>query len=141
MADDGDRVNMLHGLMGCAAATALELIDREGQLKADFELRDLGLVISLWLKFGEGKEDYGMDEEMFEWRSVLIAYADKAGIDLVKTGCGGTKELEEKYRHTKLKLDGGKKVKADRWDWAKTVCLLTVLAREGGGGQSSVEWR
>ena len=52
--DDGYRACKLIGLIGCAVMTMLKSIDVAGELKADSSVRDLGLVLSLYLKYARG---------------------------------------------------------------------------------------
>lgn len=83
--DDGPRANQLAGLMGCAFLTCLDFVERMVWLKADSEILDLGLVMSIWLDWSRGLPDYGVEET--GWRKDVVAYAKKGGIDLKQAGC------------------------------------------------------
>lgn len=117
--DDGARTSELIGLIGCASVTMLDTLDKGGELKDDSKFRDLGLVISLFLKWSQGQEDSGITEEDLELGPLLITYAKNAGIDLEAVGCNDIGEILDQ-------LDGESDVelpksKADRYQWAKTV--------------------
>ncbi|KAK3672958.1 hypothetical protein LTR78_007068 [Recurvomyces mirabilis] len=92
MMDDGDRAFNLIGLIGCAFIDTLITVDKAGQLSADSIVKDLGLVMSLYLNFGRGQEDYDIEEGDLQWRSAIVAFAKKAGIDLTVVGCSATAE-------------------------------------------------
>jgi len=67
MMDDGERCTRLIGLVGRAFATMLHTIDQAGELKAGAQFHDLGLVISLYLKWGTGQGNYGIEPEDLDW--------------------------------------------------------------------------
>lgn len=118
MMDDGERTCKLIGLIGSAIMTMLDTLDRENELKANGTIKDLGLVISLYLKFVDDQEDYGIEEEELEWRPLLITYAEKAGIDLAAVGCSSTAQsLEDVEAGSPDELKGVDK----RFNWTKTV--------------------
>jgi hypothetical protein len=126
MVDDGEHVFQLVRLMGHAFLTALHVIDRAGKLTRDSEFRDLGLVMTLYLKWSLGADDEDFeDDDELSWREHVVAYAKKAGIDLRTVGCRSMdKELEGIEDATPL----DKSIKADRWDWKKTVSLHWILS-------------
>ena len=125
MADDGNRVAHLVYVMGHALLAALHAIDRAGKLTEDSEFRDLGLVMTLYLRWSHDEDDW--DEEDSDedgdgngsWRAHVVGYAKKAGIDLKTVGCELHIELEDVEDAEPL----GKSRKADRWDWKKIVSL------------------
>lgn len=122
--DDGARTSELIGLIGCAFLMMLTTLDKEGQLTKNSEIKDLGLIISLYLKYSNGLEAYGIDEEELEWRPTLVAFAKKAGIDLAVGGCDGIKDaLEEEGDVYADKLKGVEK----RFSWAKNVSRLYAV--------------
>jgi len=74
--DDGEGVCKLIELTGCMLVTALEAIDKAGELKQQSRIRDLGLVMSLYLEWAWNLEDYGIGEEgECGWRKDVVAYA------------------------------------------------------------------
>ena len=124
--DDGARVNALVELMSRAFLTALQAVDRANELKKDSKLLDLGLVMTVWLEWSFGLSDYGLGEDgEMDWREHVVAYAQKAGIDLRTAGCNSMNRvlnsLEEKLEDEIQ--DIGPAGKADRWGWKKTVSL------------------
>ena len=117
--EDGERACQLIGLFGCAFLTALEAMNRAGKLTKDSDLRDLGLVMSLYLWWSYGLEGYGIEGDgVLEWRKHIVAYAKKAKIDLKGTGCHSAAKVLLKYNAVRpLKTNA----KANRWDWQKMV--------------------
>ena len=116
--DDGARASQLMGLFGCAFLTVLDVVDRAGKLNKESEFRDLGLVMSIYLDWASGLEDYGIDDDDLSWRKNVVAYAKKANIDLATVGCHGTAKNLEKYKKVHALKAASK---ADIWGWKKAV--------------------
>ncbi|KAF3023089.1 hypothetical protein E8E14_013268 [Neopestalotiopsis sp. 37M] len=110
MMDDGDRHEKTVQLIYRSFLTTISEIDRAGQLGNDTFAKDL---------------DYGIT-----WCKDIVAYAKKAKLDLVVTGCYGVKsrleEIEEE--HGNIKALANSKA-ADRWDWKKN---FTAFAKSYG---------
>lgn len=133
--DDGERCCKLVGLLGSAFVTMLDTIDKENQLRPDGDIKDLGLVMSLFLKFADGLQDYGIEDhdddpddpdggKVLKWRRFTVAFARKGGIDLVATGCAGTGQtLEESYEDVAAEEVKGA---AEYVNWTKTVSQHSV---------------
>lgn len=131
MVDDGERYEHLIAVSGCAALTALNELDRVGQLKKDSRFLDLGHVMAmflLWSKTATGMtvegrirhdpyDDDDAELEMYEWVGPLLAYAAKADIDLAEQRVSGIDKVLK--RTTVGGLRGS--AKADKWDWTATV--------------------
>lgn len=136
--DDGDRCCDIYGIIGCAILSALNAIDIAGELKPDSRFRNLALIISLFLIFSVGMEDYGIEEDVgvdrdgkwfeevpkseaedaddWDWRKRVVAYAKKANID-PENGAFGTAKYMEKFdaeADTKTPKQG-------RWRWNARV--------------------
>lgn len=128
MMDDGDKATALVGLTGCALIDALNTIDEAEQLKKDSIIKDLGLVMSMYLKYGTGQEQYGMDGNDLNWRAMNIAFAQRAEIDLAAVGCKGTakriKENKADGDPSDLLSDSTKD-----YDWTETVCVAMNYAK------------
>jgi hypothetical protein len=122
--DDGERMMETESLIGRSFLTNLNELDLAGLLKAGSDVKDLGFVISLYIRFAGNCEGSGDDEDL-DWRKEVIAYAKKAGVDLAATGCYGTekwvKAVEEETGEIDA-LEGASK--ADRWDWKKNVSFV-----------------
>ncbi|SMY19664.1 unnamed protein product [Zymoseptoria tritici ST99CH_1A5] len=117
--------------VGCAALTALNELDRVGQLKKDSRFLDLGHVMAmflLWSKTATGMtvegrirhdpyDDDDAELEIYEWVGPLLAYAAKADIDLAEQRVSGIDKVLK--RTTVGGLRGS--AKADKWDWTATV--------------------
>jgi len=117
--DDGERVHKLMALIGCGFLTMLDCVDRFGSLGRDSEFKDLGLVMSLYLRFSDGLEDYSIDEESMAWRKYVIGYAKKARIDLVTGGCHEVRKiLEDEENQDIAPLKDGSS-RGGRWKWPK----------------------
>ncbi|SMR44509.1 unnamed protein product [Zymoseptoria tritici ST99CH_3D1] len=130
MVDDGERYEHLIAVSGCAALTALNELDRVGQLKKDSRFLDLGHVMAmflLWSKTATGMtvegrirhdpyDDDDAELEMYEWVGTLLAYAAKADIDLAEQRVSGIDKVLK--RTTVGGLRGS--AKADKWDWTAT---------------------
>jgi hypothetical protein len=118
-AEDGDRVNELTGLVGCALLTALHTLDVSGKLTNDSGIRDLGLIMCLYLIWtriwGE------VDDEELEWRQKVVGYAKKARIDLNQAGCASTKTLLKYFERAKPMTAVPKSMLADRWGWKRKL--------------------
>ncbi|KAK5131100.1 hypothetical protein LTR08_001318 [Meristemomyces frigidus] len=129
--DDGERSDKLIGLIGCAFLTMLHSLLREKELKADSRFRDLGLVISLFLKWSDGQEHNEIPED-----ELILAYAKKAGIDLRATGCDDIGEILEEHEGGNAKLPSTSK--KDPYGWAKTLKAYKADHTQHGelGGES-----
>ena len=103
--EDGERACELVGLFGCAFLTALDCVDKAGKLTKDSELRNLGLVMSIYLSWSFDLEDYGIEGECVEWRKSVIAYAKRADIDLEATGYHSVQKVLPKYSSVKALKD------------------------------------
>lgn len=123
--DDGDRHEKTVQLIYRSFLTTLSEIDRAGQLGNDTFAKDLGLVMSLYLRWSSDLEDYDIT-----WCKDIVAYAQKAKLDLVATGCYGVKSSLEKIKeeHGNIKALANSKP-ADRWDWKKN---FTAFAKSYG---------
>lgn len=114
--DDGEGVTALVHLVGYTFLAILGAVDAAGQLTADSPYRDLGLVMSLYLRWsGEFDTSESDAADGKDWRAGIVAYADKAGIDLEAVGCSAVIDSIEQYR------DGGpgpRSVKVSRWRWS-----------------------
>ncbi|KAF2268149.1 hypothetical protein CC78DRAFT_613362 [Lojkania enalia] len=79
--EDGDKVRAQTGLVGCALLTALDALERAGELKPDSKFLDLPLVISIFLEWAHNLDDYGIDGDNASWRSDAVDYFKKAKFD------------------------------------------------------------
>ncbi|KAI0887999.1 uncharacterized protein GGS22DRAFT_154775 [Annulohypoxylon maeteangense] len=119
--NDKKKLEATIGLIGRALLTTLNELDRAKILKADSDIKDLGLVITFYLYWAD--EHQRLREQGIElpFRKEVIAYAKKAGVDLKIAGCYGTDakvQALEKERGKPIKPLSGSP-KSDRWDWKK----------------------
>ncbi|KAK8055629.1 hypothetical protein PG993_000856 [Apiospora rasikravindrae] len=150
--EDGDRIMKTVSAIGTMFLTALNELDKAGLLKADSPIEDLGLVMAVYLEWssdlgeyglGEDDEDDDEDEEKPSWRTSVVAYAKKAGIDLGESGVFSANELvsslEEDNGGSIAPLAG--QAKADRWGWKKTLASLKKLSPKFGGKEYDItQW-
>ncbi|KAI0003598.1 hypothetical protein F4779DRAFT_92148 [Xylariaceae sp. FL0662B] len=117
MIDDGARFRSTTELIERAFLTLLDELDQAQMLKADSDIKDLGLVIAYYLQWMEGLFGLGCEQD---FRKELVAYAEKAGIDLRNAGCHDTEaQVNELY------VDFGSiepisgDARPDRWNFKK----------------------
>lgn len=82
MCDDGQRCGKVIELIGYMVIAAVEALKKEGVFKPDSEIRNLGLVLAMFIQWAYGELPYGFDEELCSWAYKLLDMADEAGIDL-----------------------------------------------------------
>lgn len=112
------RINTTVNLVGRALLTVLNELDRAKMLKADSEIKDLGLIMTFYLYW---VEDLEIPDLELPHRKEVVSYAKKAGIDLSLAGCYGTDEkIKALERAGKIKPISGAP-KTDRWDWKRKV--------------------
>jgi hypothetical protein len=69
-------------MVGIALLSALNEIDLAGLLKPDSRIKDLPLVMALATSVLEDADDMSYGYKINSWRHGVVAYANKAGIDL-----------------------------------------------------------
>lgn len=119
--DDGQRCGKVIELIGYLAVAAMEALKKEGVFKPDSEIRNLGLVLAMFIQWGHGELPYGFEEELCSWAYKLLDMADEAGIDLT-----GPPRYEKAIK--KIIDERNRKAKAmKKWDnvnWATKVSAL-----------------
>jgi hypothetical protein len=93
-------------VIGNAILTTLNELDLAGLLKPDSRIKDLSLVMALALNCLEEMIEIGMESEVaVAWRHGVVAYAQKAGINLKEAAPFGTaetiKKLEEQLEEAR----------------------------------------
>lgn len=119
-ADDGERVAALGEVVGCAVLSALNAADKAGLLKNDSELKDLGLVMALYVRYGAN-----LPEVDTSFTKTVCEYAKKADIDLLSVGVNGIADRVGSHGSIEA-LEG--EAKADRWGWTKKVSTVGLKA-------------
>ena len=122
--DDGDRVEALTGLIGCAFLSALNALDRIEELKEDSAFRDLGLVMAIYLQFSQEATttEYSNDDDTTDWQEAIVQYAAKAEIDIADQGIVGLESLIASCESEPI----AGKATATRWNWTKTVSKVSI---------------
>ncbi|KAI9151852.1 hypothetical protein HJFPF1_09063 [Paramyrothecium foliicola] len=132
MADDGERISATAALLARMVLAALAMLEDDGQLAEDSEIKNIGYIISLCLKMAATMRDMGLLEDAkpskaktFKFNGgnfdlYLLSYAKRAGITPV-----GVKDVDDKGI-TMPKTAGTK----DPWGWTKA---LAAYKREDVG--------
>lgn len=117
-ADHAERVDELCGVIGSAILSALNNVDKAGLLKKDSQIKDLGLVMALFIRNADSAAGIGdLDSSCME---PIIQYAKKAEIDLLDSGVKGLEDRIGSYEVEALEGDA----KPSRWDWSKKVSIV-----------------
>ncbi|KXS95531.1 hypothetical protein AC578_6980 [Pseudocercospora eumusae] len=129
--EDRARVESLCGLIGCAILTALNHLDRIGQLAYDSAFQDLGLIMALYIRFSYDASSTVFKEngQDVNWQDMILAYAYKADIDLSNQGVAGVGDALDPRNSDVDLLDSN--VTASRWGWSK---VLAKYREEYGAG-------
>lgn len=96
----------------------LNEIERAGLLKHNSEIRDLGLVMCVALKWADCQSRYEIDDSELGWRRHVISYVRKGNIDIAAMPVSDARRLLEDVKRVR-KLTG--KAKSDRWYWRNKV--------------------
>ncbi|EME88679.1 uncharacterized protein MYCFIDRAFT_192792 [Pseudocercospora fijiensis CIRAD86] len=131
--EDRARVDSLCGLIGCAVLTALNHLDRIGQLAYDSAFQDLGIVMALYIRFSKDASTTVFKEngQDIYWQDMLLAYAYKADIELQHEGVSGLSGTLDPRNSDVDLLESN--VTASRWSWSKVLAEY----RETHGDQAS----
>ncbi|KAK8021630.1 hypothetical protein PG990_006768 [Apiospora arundinis] len=138
--DDGERIKDTMECIGAMFLSALNELDRAGDLKPDSRIKDLALVMAWYLEWSKDLPDYGFDGDELDWRPQILAYARKASIDLAaSSGLFGAAQLVSTLDEEADDDDGvaplAGQAKPDRWNWKKTYAALKKQAAPHFGGR------
>ncbi|KAJ5815648.1 hypothetical protein N7474_007425 [Penicillium riverlandense] len=116
MVDDGDHVNQLADLIGAMFLSMLATLGRNGLLKEESEVKNLGMIMGLYIRIGF---DDTLDFDNLSAR--VFAYATKNNIKL-----GGLKKLQSRVDDLqaevdKITLPASEAKNNDPWDWKKLL--------------------
>lgn len=126
MIDDGARVSSALALIGVAVLTALHKLEKLRLLKSGSEIKNIPLILSLYLKLATDQADaidYAYElpisiENWDLWPEYVVAYAEHHSIELSdETGVKGTTERKEKFNGFEYDDLPGKKNQIDRWGY------------------------
>ncbi|KAI1380358.1 hypothetical protein F4677DRAFT_406562 [Hypoxylon crocopeplum] len=131
MLNDKRKLETTVGLIGRALVAALNELDMGKMLKADSDIKDLGLVITFYLYWIDSLRELNIE---LPFRKEVVAYARKAGIDLKDAGCFGT---DEKIAALEKELGKGIRPfhgtpRPDRWEWRKKFKKFSKDHKIGG---------
>ncbi|KAF5565734.1 hypothetical protein FPHYL_4135 [Fusarium phyllophilum] len=82
MIDDGARVQVTCEVVGDLILATIEALKKQDVFKPDSEIRNLGLVLFMFIRWGREQSDYGVEEENWSWIYKIIDLAEEAGIKL-----------------------------------------------------------
>ncbi|KAF7192058.1 hypothetical protein HII31_06703 [Pseudocercospora fuligena] len=142
--DDRARVDSLCGLIGCAILTALNDLDRIGQLACDSPFEDLGLIMALYIRFSHDATStvFRESDQDVNWQDMILAYAYKADIDLSYQGVTGLGDSLDPRNSDVDLLDFN--VTASRWSWSKVLAEYRethcVSGTIGGSRYNILSW-
>jgi hypothetical protein len=135
--DDCEKTCDLVSLLGCALLTALNAIDRAGELTPNSRFLDLTLVIGYYLELSHDLPAYGIEGSCVNWRKEAVVLFNRGKLDpkrgLFDTDCR-LKELEhtpavepsdsddetEDEADTELPHDQ-RDTEKDPWSWSATI--------------------
>lgn len=124
--DDGERVSATINVVGTALLAALNTLDRDGLLKPDSEIKDISLVMGLFLEIAAIFEDaMSIDEEGQKWPEYIMTYAKEKCIELGDPPFGIAENLKEADTGAKLPTRSGKAAE-DRFNFKKLVSLMLI---------------
>ena len=113
--DDGDRVTELSTLLGIAMLTGLAMVEEAGELKPGSKFKDLGIVITSFLKMADMYPDCCIENESISWHQHIVTYYKKSGMG-PEHGIQATAKLLEKYKGEPAPALVSEK---DPWGWDK----------------------
>ncbi|KAF2496641.1 hypothetical protein BU16DRAFT_525798 [Lophium mytilinum] len=123
--DDGDRFCATVDTIGRALLTALNALERADLLKPDSKVKNLPMVLSMFLSIADDLDGVGaLENDMLgadndrTWLHAVVAYAQAHDIDLKGKGIYGTAEAV--YKFDGMDMEDFKKAGPDRWGF-KTV--------------------
>ena len=100
VSDDTDTKTETVMIFGTALLSALSVLAEHCLLTKDSPVRNIGLIISLFIRFGHNWENCGQGIGETGWMLVAVKIADKYGIEL-KESIG----IEEKIEELRDELD------------------------------------
>lgn len=122
--DDGERVSDTIRVVGTTLLAALNTLDRNDLLKPNSEIKDISLVMGLFLKIsGIFGDAIFIGEEEQEWPEYIIAYAKGKGIKLGDTPFGVEEDVNRAETDAKLPTRSGKGAE-DRFNFKNLVSLM-----------------
>ncbi|KAF5011079.1 hypothetical protein FDECE_2818 [Fusarium decemcellulare] len=134
MCDDSERCNKLIELVGFLSMTVIDALKKQDAFKPDSEIRNLGLVFAMLIKWGwEQITDYEFDDESGSWIYKVVDLAEEAGITLA-----GPTNFEDELN--KMLEERARKAKAmKKWNnvnWANRSKTYATRYCGSGGGRS-----
>ncbi|KAF2813464.1 uncharacterized protein BDZ99DRAFT_460703 [Mytilinidion resinicola] len=130
--DDGDRLCATVDAIGRALLTALNALERADLLKPDSKVKNLPMVLSMFLSLASDLDGTGaMERDMLgadkdqTWPHAVVAYARAHDIDLKGKGIYGSAETVDKFDDMGME-DFKKKAGPDRWGFKTAFKAFTA---------------
>lgn len=134
--EDGDTVNEMFVAFAIMFLTMLATLKRNGLLKSDSEVKNIGAIMGLFIRFMVDVEEYGINWEG-EY-AYIEAYAAKHDITIH----GLNHERYEKPSGETVELPEATANSNDPWGWKKTLASLKKNndGRMGGDSKDITTW-
>ncbi|KAJ4244998.1 hypothetical protein NW762_014204 [Fusarium torreyae] len=134
--DDPQKCEKLSEMVGYLILAVIDALKKQDVFKPDSEIRNLGLVLAMFVKWGrEQATEYEFNEACGSWIYKVIELAEGANVHIT-----GPDNFEETY--DKILSDKAKKAKAmKRWDnvnWASKVKAYTSKRGKLGGNMFDI---
>jgi len=133
--EDGEGVEAVISMVGSMFATMLAMLDREGLLKPDSEVKSLGAVMAAFARLiTEIGPDFGIEAGGLVAK--VLAYAKKHNIELRALSDIEDRDRFRKYMEEadKLELPASDAKSRDPWGWRKASTLYKKLYGPKIGG-------
>ncbi|OQE11785.1 hypothetical protein PENVUL_c002G00083 [Penicillium vulpinum] len=128
--EDGDTVNAICTTFATMFPTMLATLERNDLFKSDSEVKNLGAVIGLFIRFIVDVEEYGINWDDHDAK--IAAYATKHDI----TVHGLNHKRYEKSSREEFDLPEATADSNDPWGWQKALATLKEIHDENLGGDS-----
>ncbi|KAF4981770.1 hypothetical protein FZEAL_2492 [Fusarium zealandicum] len=130
MCDDSERCAKVIELVGYLAITVIDALKKENVFTPDSDIRNLGLVLCLLMRWGwEQHTSYDFEDENSSWVYKIIDMADEAGVKLV-----GPPKFDEELDQMRSQR-AEKATKMNRWNsvnWTNKLKSYAPKTRLGG---------
>jgi len=145
--DDGDRLCATVDAIGQAFLTALNALERADLLKPDSKVKNIPMVMSMFLSLADDLDGTGaMELDMLgleieqTWPQAVVAYAQAHDLNLEGKGIYGSAEIADKFDDMSME-EFKKRRSSDRWGfkrafktfsahWAEQIGRKNILGGE-----------
>lgn len=134
--DDGETVNAVFIAFGTMFLTMLATLERNGLFKPDSEVKNIGAMIGLFIRFSVDFKEYGIDQG--DHGAKIEAYAAKHDVTIH----GLNHPRYEKSSDETVELPEATANANDPWGWAKVLAKLKKAndGHLGGDSKDITSW-